>query len=72
MRKAIIFLLSKRLGVKIYQPFRFANQKSETEYYYFTWRGIAKVTDGGRVAFSKVSLNWLLNDECKLIPIKKE
>lgn len=64
MRRLIIFLIRKKLGLKEYSDFRFANQKSEAVYY-FNERELVKI-EYGLITPSNVSLNWLLSDECKI------
>ena len=66
MKRLIIFLIRKKLGVKTKQKFRFTNQKSDA-FYYFTKDRIMKESYG-RTTDSNVRLNWLLDDECKVIP----
>lgn len=65
----IIFLIRKRLGLKKDQPFRFDNQKSKIEYYWFSDTMILKMNEDGIVEYSHVALNWLLNDNCKVHPV---
>lgn len=67
MKKLIIFLIRKHLGLKKYQVFQFVNQKSNAVYY-FTEDAIMKYWRA-HTEKSGVSLNWLLDDECE---IKKE
>ena len=64
MKRFIIFLISKRLGLKKNELFRFANQ-CEQSVYYFTETGLMKVKYG-HVMPSGVSLSWLLDDECEV------
>lgn len=66
MQRLIIFLIRKRLRLRKYQRFRFENQKSPTDCYYFTSRHLMKVTAGGYMRGSRVSLNWLLDDDCHI------
>lgn len=67
MRRLIIFLVRKRLRLKKYQPFRFVGQKNSKNYYYFDKDSIRKVIAfDGHDVFSSVSLNWLLDDNCKI------
>lgn len=71
IRKLVIFLVRKKLGLKLYEDFKFENQKSNTEYY-FTKKKIVKVimTPGEmREEPSSVSLNFLLSDECKIVKL---
>lgn len=67
MKRLILFLIRKRLHISLYQPFRFDNQKSKYDFYCFTKDGIIKFT-GGREIKSHVSLNWILDEQCKIIP----
>ena len=70
MRQIIIFFIRKRLGLKINERFRFTNQKSEAAYF-FTDTNLMKI-EYGYVFLSKVSLNWLLDEECKVTKIKSQ
>lgn len=74
MKKVILFFIRKRLGLKKYEPFKFENQKSAENFYYFTSHGITKciVSNGIKRKFckSRVSLNYLLSNECKVFTIK--
>ena len=66
LRKLVIFLVRKRLGLKLYQKFKFANQKHSLDYYYFNKTHLIKVRDDIQIWYpSSVSLNHLLSDECK-------
>lgn len=65
MKKLVLYLVRKRLGLKQFEFFRFKGQKSKTVYY-FTDQRIVKVYRGGLTAPSGVSLNWLIDDECKI------
>jgi len=67
MRRFIIFLVRKKLGLKKYEDFRFRNQKSEA-FYFFTDRELIKEENGYRCS-AGVSLNWLLSDECEICKI---
>ena len=68
-KRLIIFLVRKRLDLKKYEAFRFSNQKSKTEFYYFSDTEVRKI---GGMYFeagsepSSVSLNWLLDDNCQI------
>ncbi|MBO5319042.1 MAG: hypothetical protein J6B01_04440 [Ruminococcus sp.] len=75
LKKLIIFLIKKKLGVKEKQAFRFANQKSNTDYYCFIneilWKyQFAEDGFGPFIKESNVRLNWLLDDECKIVLAK--
>lgn len=67
MKRLIIFLIRKRLGVKKNEKFQFTNQKTR-DLYYFTDTNLMKIEyiSGGVIRPSGVSLNWLLNDDCKI------
>lgn len=64
MNRLILFLIRKKLHLKKYQRFRFDNQKSTYDSYYFTSFGILKLDKQKGITYSNVSLNWLLNDDC--------
>lgn len=67
MRRLIVFLIRMHLHVRKYEAFTFANQKSDN-FYYFTNDALIKVW---RRSFtpekSHVSLNWLLDPECRIV-----
>ena len=69
IKRMIIFLLRKRLGVKKFEMFTFSNQKSNSMYYFGDVDIMRVDLEDGRVEYSRVSLNWLLNDECKVTTI---
>lgn len=64
MKRLIIFLIRKHLGLKERQAFQFINQKSNAVYY-FTKDAVMKAWHGV-ISKSTVSLNWLLDDECEI------
>lgn len=68
-KKLILFLLRKHLGLDKYEPFIFSNQKSNA-LYCFDDDGIYKFWHD-EYELSHVSLNWLLDDECIIIPQPK-
>lgn len=74
MRRLIIFLIRKRLGLRKSEPFRFENQKSRTDWYMFTDIDILKHTTDERgnevIRQSTVSLNWLLDEKCKIVKMQ--
>ena len=71
LRRLIIFLVRRKLGVKVYEEFRFTNQRTE-DVYYFSHTKLLKhvIVKGGilseLVTVSKVSLNWILSDDCEI------
>ena len=68
-KRLIIFLIRKRLGVEKLERFQFTNQKSDAVYY-FTKDRVTKLWHG-HVEPSRVSLNWLLDDECEIVKVKE-
>lgn len=64
MKRLIVFLIRKRLGLKKHQCFRFINQKTNA-LYWFTGEHVLKMWNG-RITSSNVSLNWILDDECEI------
>ena len=64
MRGIVIFLIRKKLGLKKYENFKFVNQKTDAVYY-FTESNVMKRWRG-QTMLSGVSINWLLDDECKI------
>lgn len=64
MRKVVIFLIRKKLGLKKYEKFRFIGQKTDAVYY-FTDDNIMKLWRN-QTMLSGVSVNWLLDNECKV------
>ena len=69
LRRLIIFLIRKKLGLKKNQMFRFANQKSDSDLYCFTDKEVMKYERCGehyKKHPSSVSLNWLLSDYCMI------
>ena len=70
MKKLIISLVRRYLGLKKCEGFQFVNQKSN-DIYYFGDDGVYKAYGcgpgyGGSIRKSNVSLNWLLDDECDI------
>ncbi len=66
MRRFILFLIRKRLGLKKYEHFRFSNQRDKTDTYYFGEIYLWKRSVGEIDIKSHVSLNWILDDECEI------
>ena len=64
MRGIVIFLIRKKLGLKKYENFKFVNQKTDAVYY-FTESNVMKRWRG-QTMLSGVSINWLMDDECKI------
>lgn len=66
-RKLIIFLLRRKFGLKKYQMFRFKNQKSKVNTYYFTSVELLREDPiANYIRPSNVRLNYLLSDKCQI------
>ena len=66
--KLIIFFLRKKFGLKKYEHFRFGNQQSKVNAYYFTDDALIKVDiETDSIKTSNVKLNWLLDDSCTVV-----
>lgn len=65
IRRLVIFLVRRRLGVKKFEKFRFANQNSPHDYYYFTSTVLMKY-ERGEFRGAGVGINWLLSDQCEI------
>lgn len=84
MKRLIIFLIRKHLGLKRNEHFRFINQKSSKDYYFFTYDSLIKMEwciryygepepEGWwQSEQSNVSLNWLLDDRCAVEKVEEE
>lgn len=74
MKRLIIFLIRKKMGLKKFQRFTFNNQKSTHDEYYFTEDQLMKYEPGNKNGDhyipSNCSLNWLLNDECEITKVE--
>ena len=64
MKRLILFLIRRHMGLTKFEPFQFENQQSNAVYYFGddaikqAWRG--------NITKSTVSLNWLLDPDCKI------
>ena len=73
LKKLILFLVRKYIGVRKHELFRFSNQKSAEAVYYFTDDGLVKtwMDENHFISFnrtkSRVSLNFILSDECEIV-----
>lgn len=67
MRRLILFLIRRHLGVKKLEGFYFEGQKSDN-YYFFTDDALIKIwRNSGRTEKSHVSLNYILGDDCVIV-----
>lgn len=64
LSKLIIFLIRMKLHLRKGEQFQFDNQKTDSVYW-FTEGSLMKMERGFRYE-SSVSLNWLLNKDCKI------
>lgn len=64
VRRIVIFLIRKKMDMKKYEMFKFVGQKTDAVYY-FTESNIMKRWHG-QTTLSGVSVNWLLDDDCKI------
>ena len=64
MRRVVIFLIRWKLKLKKYEQFKFVNQKTDAVYY-FTESNLMKRWRG-QTMLSGVSVNWLLDKDCKI------
>lgn len=71
MRRFIIYLIRKKLGLKKFENFKFVGQKSDAVYY-FTESNIMKRMSTGKTMLSGVSVNWLLDNECEIEIVGRE
>lgn len=67
INRLVIFLIRLKLHLKKGQYFQFDNQKTDAVYW-FTEGTLMKMVHGFRYE-SSVSLNWLLDKNCKIIPM---
>lgn len=65
IKRLIFFLVRVRLGLKKYEAFQFTNQKAADAIYWFSGNAILKC-HCHEITKSRVSLNWLLDDECEI------
>ena len=75
IKRLILFLVRRKLGLKKYEDFRFANQKHPYNYYFVDGDGIWKCEpdiNTVRYRLSNVSLNYLLSDQCEVVKVKWE
>ena len=69
MKKFVMYLIRRKLGLKKNEKFQFVNQKSDAVYF-FTEEAIMKRWHG-QTMLSGVSLNWLLDDDCEITKLVK-
>lgn len=64
IRKLVLFLIRKKLGLNKYEHFRFVGQKSDAVYWFTTYKVMKRWRK--QTMQSSVSVNWLLDKDCKI------
>lgn len=68
MKKRILKLIMKKLGVKDHEHFQFADQREEFVEYFFTNEAMMRFNpETNEIKESRITLNYLLSDNCKII-----
>lgn len=68
LKRFIIFLIRKKLGVKKWDAFYFPNQRNKRDRYYFNDVCLIKYSSTANTLYrSSVSLNHLLSKECEVV-----
>lgn len=67
MKRLIIFLVRRRLGLKKYEEFTFVGQKCNAKYYFTESSLMKDDLDTHRVQLSSVSFNWIINEKCEIV-----
>lgn len=74
MTKLILLMVRLKLGLKKYEKFQFCNQKNKKNFYYISGSQIHRVEVKGKSNYvdgkSNVSLNWLIDNDCKIVRLK--
>ena len=70
IRKFILFLIRKKLGLNKYEHFRFVGQKSDAVYWFTTHKVMKRWR--GQTMLSGVSVNWLLDKDCKIEKVARK
>ena len=70
LKRLIVFLIRRRLKLRVGDFFIFNNQHTHS-IYWFEKCCLMKM-QYGIISKSNVSLNWLLNDKCKITNFKKD
>ena len=65
IKKIVLFLIRKKLGVKKFQRFRFSNQKKKDVYFFTNDKLMKEVYPTFKWVPSRVGLNYLLSKGCK-------
>lgn len=71
MKKRILKLIMKKLGVKNQEHFQFADQREEFVEYFFTNEAMMRFNpETNEIKESRITLNYLLSDSCKVIIVR--
>lgn len=65
VKKLIIFLIRRKLGLRKYEGFQFTNQGTNC-IYYFSDDTLLRENPNGYIRECHAGLNFLLSDECKI------
>ena len=72
MKKRILKLIMKKLGVKDHEHFQFADQREEFIEYFFTLEALMRFNpETNEIKESRITLNYLLSDDCKIIRVRE-
>lgn len=68
IKRLVIFLIRKKLGVKKWDAFYFPNQRNKHDRYYFNDTCLMKYSSTAKTLYkSSVSMNHLLSKECDVV-----
>ena len=72
MKKRILKLIMKKLGVKDHEHFQFADQREEFIEYFFTLEALMRFNpETNEIKESRITLNYLLSDDCKIVRVRE-
>ena len=72
VNRLILFLIRKKLRVEKYEKFRFVNQKKPGVYWFNSKALLKQVGNHNPTEYSNVSINWLLDKECRVIKLRNK
>lgn len=72
MKKRILKLIMKKLGVKNQEHFQFADQREEFIEYFFTNEALMRFNpETYEIKESRITLNYLLSDDRKVVRVRE-
>lgn len=72
MKKRILKLIMKKLGVKDHEHFQFADQREEFIEYFFTNEAMMRFNpETNEIKEARITLNYLLSDDCKIVRVRE-